>query len=273
MKKKIHIKDKIDLEKIRLSGQAFRIRKSPEGSYRFICGGEVLDIIPEDLHTLSISCDEDKWREVWVPYFDLERSYDDIIKKSYGRHPYIDKAIDCGRGLRILKQNPWEMLITFIISQRKSIPAIASAVEAICKKYGSVSPADEGLYLFPTPEQMANANGEELSKCGLGYRVAYVLDAIERVYHREIDLKALYTLDDDELLKELLEIKGVGIKVANCVALFAYGRMGCVPVDVHIANAIEKDCGGESPFSLFGDDAGIIQQYVFYHQKHRGEPG
>ena len=264
----VSLKDTIDLEKIRISGQAFRICRMEDESYRFIHKDHIIYIRQIDDHKLEISCDRHEWDEIWSAYFDLDRSYDGIIDECYGRHPFIDRSIDCGRGLRILRQDPWEMLITFIISQRKSIPAIASSVESICKKYGTLVETDrERLYLFPTPGQLHGADADGLSECSLGYRVPYILDAIDRVNRRELDMDELFDYDDEALLSELLAVHGVGIKVANCVALFAYNRIGCVPIDVHIAHAI-AECGGKSPFDLYGDNAGIMQQYVFYYEKN-----
>jgi len=118
-----------------------------------------------------------------------------------------------------------------------------------------------------TPEEMKEATAEELAACGLGYRVKYILDAIQKVNSGELNLQAIAELPDNLLLEKLQAVMGVGIKVANCIALFAYGRTACVPVDVWIFRAIEKECRGISPFSLYGENAGIIQQYIFYYER------
>jgi N-glycosylase/DNA lyase len=180
-----------------------------------------------------------------------------------------------GKGLRILRQDPWEMLLTFIISQRKSIPAIASAVEALAARWGEPLPAErEELFAFPTPEAMAGATEAELRACSLGYRAPYVLDAVRKVTGGEVDLAALGKMEDEALFRALQAIRGVGRKVAECVCLFGYGRLSRVPVDVWIERAIREECGGCEPFSAYGDDAGIMQQYVFYAmRKSRGSTG
>jgi len=160
------------------------------------------------------------------------------------------------------------MLLTFIISQRKSIPAIIKSVEALSEKYGhDIVTEQESLRAFPSPEEMREATAEELTACGLGYRVKYILDAIHKVNSGELNLQSIAELPDNVLLEKLQAVMGVGIKVANCIALFAYGRTACVPVDVWIFRAIEKECGGISPFSLYGENAGIIQQYIFYYER------
>lgn len=266
----VTIKDDFDLEKIIDSGQCFRGKCLEDGSYRFISGDSVIYLRPKDREAgvYTVSCDQESWETIWFPFFDLERCYSEIAVLESGKHEFVDQAIAHGRGVRLLRQDPWEMLLTFIISQRKSIPAIIKSVEALSEKYGhDIVTEQERLKAFPSPEEMKEATAEELAACGLGYRVKYILDAIQKVNSGELNLKAIAKLPDDVLLEKLQAVMGVGIKVANCIALFAYGRTACVPVDVWIFRAIEKECGGISPFSLYGENAGIIQQYIFYYER------
>jgi len=264
----ITIEDDFDLEKIISCGQCFRTRRLLDGSVRFITGNNILYIANIRGNSYTISCDEETWNNIWIPYFSLETDYRVIRSKSISFHPFIDQAIDEGRGLRVLRQEPWEMLLTFIISQRKSIPAIASCVEQIAKQFGTeiVTPR-ERIMAFPTPEQMARATLQDLQGCSLGYRSRYVLDAISCVLSGELQLEKLRNLDDAQLVDALLQVKGVGLKVANCVGLFSYGRLSMVPIDVWIKRAISNQCAGCDPFPLYGDVAGVIQQYVFYYEK------
>lgn len=265
----IEIKDDFDLEKISLSGQCFRVRKFDNGIYRFITGDNIIYIQEAENQKFNVSCNMNEWKEIWSVYFDFDRSYRDIFEKEGKKHPFIHKAMVYGRGLRILHQNPWEMLLTFIISQRKNIPSISKSVEMLASKYGHrIDTEYETIHLFPSPQEMTYASEDELAKCSLGYRVPYILDAVHQVLTGTLDLDALFELNDEELLKKLQTVHGVGKKVANCVALFAYGRTACVPIDVWISRAINNDCKGESPFYLFGKNAGIIQQYVFYYKKY-----
>ena len=266
----VTIKDDFDLEKIIDSGQCFRGKCLEDGSYRFISGESVIYLRPEDREAgvYTVSCDRESWETTWFPFFDLERCYSEIAVLESGKHEFVDQAIAHGRGVRLLRQDPWEMLLTFIISQRKSIPAIIKSVEVLSEKYGhDIVTEQERLKAFPSPEEMKEATAEELAACGLGYRVKYILDAIQKVNSGELNLKAIAKLPDDVLLEKLQAVMGVGIKVANCIALFAYGRTACVPVDVWIFRVIEKECGGISPFSLYGENAGIIQQYIFYYER------
>ena len=266
----VTIKDDFDLEKIIDSGQCFRGKCLEDESYRFISGDSAIYIRSEDREAgvYTVSCDQKSWETIWFSFFDLERCYSEIAVLESGKHEFVDQAIAHGRGVRLLRQDPWEMLLTFIISQRKSIPAIIKSVEALSEKYGhDIVTEQERLKAFPSPEEMKEATAEELAACGLGYRVKYILDAIQKVNSGELNLKAIAKLPDDVLLEKLQAVMGVGIKVANCIALFAYGRTACVPVDVWIFRAIEKECGGVSPFSLYGENAGIIQQYIFYYER------
>lgn len=268
MKTKITIQDDFDLDKIAFCGQCFRAKKFDDGMFRFIKGEEVLYIKREGQENFLISCDKEKWDFIWHPYFDLSRNYKSLRTKEDYREGFLAKAIDCGRGLRILRQDKWEMLITFIISQRKSIPAIAGSVEKLCEKYGKIIKTEyETLYSFPDSKALAGAYKEDLSKCSLGYRTDYIMDAAKKVDSGEIDLTAIEKCSDEELFETLLTIRGVGKKVANCVLLFGYSRTARAPVDVWISRAIETEFQGVNPFSNYGDDAGIIQQYIFYYEK------
>lgn len=266
----IEILDDFDLEKTASCGQCFRAKTVDGGLFRFVSGDHVVYIKELGDHQFSVSCTENEWKETWSRYFDLERSYKNLYYEERDKHDFVRMAMDCGRGIRILRQDPWEMLVTFILSQRKSIPAISKAVEALSEKYGHPIETDhEVIYSFPTAVEMADATVDGLQKCGLGYRVPYIYDAVQRVNSGTLNLKTLADYNDEELFQELQTVQGVGKKVANCICLFGYGRFGRVPVDVWIARAVEEDCCGEDPFLLFGNNAGIIQQYVFYYMKNR----
>ncbi len=267
---RISIQDDFDLDKIIDCGQCFRAKKMDDGVYRFVTGEHILYLKAVSDSDYDISCTEEEWNRIWHPYFDLDRDYASVRQAAESCCTSLIRDAACsGRGIRVLRQDPWEMLITFIISQRKSIPAIAGSVEALCRTFGTRIREDHS-YSFPAPEALANAPEELLKSCSLGYRLGYIRDAACKVSSGDLDLGALNELGDDELKEALMSVKGVGVKVANCVSLFGYGRCGCVPVDVWINRAIEQ-CGEEDPFAAFGENGGIIQQYVFYHMKHTHE--
>ena len=335
----IKITDDFDLEKIRCSGQIFRMKKvAVDGgahhahhahhAYTLINGSNILQI--QELESSSavstegtasaakiidalsnkvlkaseltsreylISCSQDEVKKIWHPFFDLGRNYVQIRKQFSGKNDFIDDCLSFGRGLRILKQDPWEMIVTFIISQRKSMPAIATCVEKLCAAFGDrisferaqsaavlggsaqcgstqysaaqgiavLSGSTQGdLYTFPSAEKLAALNEDTLLKCGLGYRAAYVLDAARKVNSSELSIQECKDLPDEELFSKLCEIRGVGSKVANCIMLFGFGRTSCAPIDVWISRVIDQEFAGTNPFPTFGSYAGIIQQYMFF---------
>lgn len=267
----IRIKDDFDIDKIIFSGQCFRpcIVNSDDKiyTYRFITKDHVLYMNKTDKNdTYEISCSKKEWEDIWEDYFDIKLDYSSVRLSIRKEDRYMIECADCGNGIRILNQDKWEMLISFIISQRKSIPAIRSCVEKLCERYGKKIKTDrESVYLFPTPDKLINVSQDELSECGLGYRVGYIMDAVKKVYFGEIDLELISDLDDESLYDELIKIKGVGTKVANCVMLFSYHRTGRAPVDVWIKRVIEEHYAGIDPFPSYKENAGIMQQYVFYH--------
>lgn len=287
----VKINDDLDLDKIKRSGQCFRVASTEDGLFRMISKDKVLLIREsterEGRHVrdrvFEISCSPEEWEGFWSEYLDLKRSYSAIRKRSLGKSPLIDAAMGFGCGLRILRQDPWETLITFIISQRKSMPAIATSVEAICMRFGSTMEsggeadffdladrrAPGKLHAFPTPAQLQSASEDELRECGVGYRASYIAKTARMVAAGEVNLHDAATLADEELFTELKKLPGVGDKVANCVCLFGYGRSSLVPVDVWIARAISEECDGCDPFEQFGGDAGIMQQYVFHYMTQR----
>lgn len=269
----IEITDDFTLSRIADSGQCFRVKCLDNGAYRFITGRHILHISPIAGHRYEVDCTLPEWRDIWFPYFDLGRDYERLRSRVPDTDPYMKNAADYGAGLRILRQDPWEMLVTFIISQQKTIPSISSSVEKIAQLYGeAVGTAHGTVHLFPTAEQMRHAASKELGQCRLGYRTPYILDAISRVSSSELDLNALYGYDDTALLDALKSVHGVGDKVANCVALFAYGRTALVPVDTWIKKVIDGVYHGHNPFLRYGGVAGIMQQYIFYYaQQHKGE--
>ena len=265
---RITINDDFDLDKTANCGQCFRAKEIEDGIFRFITKASVIYIRKIEANIFDVSCDADEWTNIWENYFDLATNYQKIRSDISKLNDYLKKAAQLGEGIRILKQDPFETLISFIISQRKSIPSIKTSVERIAAKYGKpVTTEYETVNLFPTLDEMKAVLPIDLSGCGLAYRADYIKDAIDKLNEGVIDLEALWHKSDDELTEELKQIRGVGDKVANCVALFAYHRVDRVPIDVWIARAINDDFNGHNFFADIEENAGIAQQYVFYAKK------
>lgn len=282
------IKDDFDLRKIIESGQCFRAKELKENFFRFIHGKEIIylrqlseeeverhlekglsDRAKKERAFFEVSCTPEEWKSIWISYFDLENRYASFRRRIPKEDRFLKLAAKEASGIRILRQEPFELLLTFIISQRKSIPAIQGALELIATKYGKVVKTPyERLHLFPSPEELSKVTLEDLKDCKLGYRAPYVLDAIERVYRGDLVVEELYHLPDEELLEALKGVHGVGTKVASCIALFAYGRTAMAPVDTWIQQVIDNKYEGINPFPAYGEIAGILQQYIFYYAIH-----
>lgn len=260
------VQDDFDLDKIIGCGQCFRPRRLEDGSYLFLTGRRLLRIEPLSEGRFRADCPEEEWNGFWAGYFDLSRNYARIRRSVPASDPFLRRAAACGAGIRILRQDPWETLVTFLISQRKNIPGIRTSVNRLCTLLGEPLFRQGGTeHAFPSPSDIAAAPDEALSACGLGYRLPYVRSAAEQVLSGRVDPDALGREDGETLTRTLLSFRGVGKKVADCVSLFAYGRCDCAPVDVWIARMIRQHYGGRNPFCAYGDDAGILQQYMFYY--------
>lgn len=263
----VTIRDDFDLDKILESGQCFRPEKLADGRYRFLSGNALLFLTPLGGRQYDAAWYGAGW-DFWAGYFDLGRDYAALRRSLQGQSPYLDKALQFGSGIRILRQDAWEMLVTFIISQRKSIPAIRTAVERLARCCGQplLAEGDE-VHFFPTAAQVAALSEEQLAGCGLGYRTPYLQHAAAQAACGALDLDALADLPDDALFARLLTLDGVGRKVANCVCLFGYGRTAMAPIDVWVQRLIDDEFGGIDPFPAYGQQAGIVQQYLFYYKR------
>ena len=272
------------MKKIAESGQIFRFNVYDD-EYSLVAGDKLL-FIKEDDDGYILSCSKSEFEEFWADYFDLRLDYSDFEKNIPEDDLFLINAAEYSYGIRILNQDKWEMLISFIISQRKSIPAIKSSIEKLARTYGKkidmqvpdfIKNIDKNseFFAFPTPKALADASIDDLNACSLGYRSPYIEASAKAVYRGDIDLEDLSNLDDNELLAALMSLKGVGIKVANCVALFGYHRIAAFPIDVWIKRMIDEHYDGEFPLKLYDGYAGVIQQYIFYYgresTKHAGK--
>ncbi len=260
----------LDIRKIADSGQTFRMAfddaiSAERGSdvYRCLAGERLCYAGAGKIWYDARLChDEAADDAFWKKYFDLDTDYEAMAASIDPDDTYLTRAAEFGRGIRILRQDPWEMLITFIISQRRSIPSIKTCVEALCRRWGrEILP---GVYAFPSAEDLAGASMAELSDCSLGYRTEYVYLAAQGVASGSIDLAAWAELSDGELMQKLLALRGVGPKVANCVSLFGFYRIGAFPIDVWIDRVLKEYYPNGFPMDRYRGYAGVMQQYMFY---------
>lgn len=245
-------------------GQCFRFTKISEEEYELIAKGRVLDIKKTNNGWLFADIDEIEFKESFLDYFDLTRDYGEIIK-SFSSDKNISLAAESGSGIRIFRQDPWETLVSFIISQNNNIPRIKKIINSLCELLGE---ENGGYYSFPSALAIKNAGIEGLAPIKSGFRAKYIIDAAEKVASNEISLDYIANCGYEEALGELKKIKGVGDKVANCVLLFGFGYYEAFPIDVWVKRVIEKYYGADFDPKTLGAFAGIAQQYLFYHERN-----
>ncbi len=257
----------LNLSAIADSGQCFRWRKREDG-YVIPALGRVLRIRETPGGALELDCPEEEYALLWRAYFDLDTDYGAMAAVLPKEDGYLRAAAEYGRGIRILRQDPWETLVTFLISQRKNIPAIRQAVEKLCLTVGRVIEEDEEgpIYAFPFPAELKRLGEEGLRACGLGYRAPYVLRAAE--VFSDTDLNGFRGLTDEALLQALRALYGVGPKIAQCVMLFGFHRLNAFPVDVWIQRVADRRYPGGLRPERFSPFAGVMQQYMYAYERY-----
>ncbi len=254
-------------------GQCFRFEKIEEGYYKIIAKNRVLYIKQDEEGIFLFPCTKEEFYGIWYDYFDLGMDYGEI-KEILSSDKVLKEAADFGPGIRLLNQDPFECLISFIISQNNRIPMIQKVIANISRKWGEKSGED---YLFPSLEELKEADCESLMECKTGFRHKYITDCLNRLESGEISLKEISSMDTGRAKAELMKIKGVGTKVADCVLLFSFKRREVFPTDVWIKRVMEYFYfdGREAPIAeihgfaeeKWGPLAGFAQQYLFYYAR------
>ena len=268
----IKTEDDFDLNQIADSGQCFRWTRISGSAYRIIAGKKCLYITALGNGRYELECPEEDQAGFWQDYFDLGESYRKIRSRiDPEQDPFLWEAAGSEKGIRILRQDPWEMLITFIISQNRNIPAIRRSVELLAETCGEKRTDTKGkvYYAFPEPEAAAALTEKELTDCRLGYRCKYVHAAAEAVSCGKFDLNSLREADSTAAVDALTSLFGVGIKVANCVSLFGLHHTDAFPVDVWMKKILAEQYPAGYPYERHSPYNGIYQQYMFAYYRHR----
>ncbi len=269
-------------------GQCFRWEKEVDGSYTIVAFRHAINLRTEGL-------DQDKclyidnatiedWDNLWRSYFDIDRDYGQlkktILKMDKSKH--MKEAIVFGAGMRILNQDRWETIISFILSQNNNMARIKKCVEGVCQHFGEPIGEYKGKmrYSFPTPERLAEIEEAELDVCKLGYRAKYISQTARKLVGDGVDtLEMLADADKSEVNTYLRTLSGIGPKVANCITLFAFRKYDSFPVDVWVKRIMsvlygldEGDLAGMERFAAekYGDLGGFAQQYLFFYARERG---
>ena len=268
----IQINDDFDLDKIARSGQCFRWHQTGEDAWRIVHTGQYLTIRALGEGKFRLSCSEETFHAHWRSYFDLDEDYRRIRAKIRAADdPFLYAACTYGKGIRILRQDPWETMVSFIISQNKNIPAIKNCIALLCDAAGEHMTDDTGeaYAVFPSPEAILGMSEEQLMACRLGYRWKYVQAAALAVAEGGLDFSSLISTEDEETLARLMAVPGVGVKVANCVSLFGLHHMDAFPVDIWIKKILANEYPEGYPMDCYRPYNGIYQQYMFFYYRER----
>ena len=257
-------------------GQCFRFNAIDENTYFGIAKGKALKISQNGGTVTFYDTTEEDFRNIWFDYFDLARDYGEI-KKHLSNDSIMKEAISYGEGIRILRQDLWETVISFIISSSNNIPRIKGIIERFCEQYGrEIRYMGNTYYSFPDIETTASLSREDLSVIRAGYRDKYILDAAKKFFTGELSNEYISQLSRADAKKALMTINGVGNKVSDCILLFGLGHADSFPVDVWIKRIMEYCYFNEeqsietiSRFAdeRFGDMGGFAQQYLFFYAR------
>ena len=286
-----------DVKQILECGQCFRWDKISDTNYIIVAYGRVIEVLQEGDKATIYNSNEEDFNNIWINYFDLERDYDEI-KTELAKDEILRKSVDFGYGIRILNQDPFEMLISFIISARNSIPSIKKTVKKICEAWGErIEYKGVEYYTFPTPKAIKEATLEDIQGTGASFRSKYIVDTIKKVNDAievkedmalnpdkyperpeilDFDLDYIMSLNDDDCHIALQKFMGVGAKVADCIMLFSMAKHSSFPVDVWVKRAMihfyvapDVSLNKMRVFARdkFGVLSGMAQQYLFYYAR------
>ena len=256
-------------------GQCFRFFPDGDDEFSGVAHGRLLRVLDKKDAIVLKDVDEAEFNSRWRDFFDLDTDYS-AITSAFEEDEIVSAAVRSCPGMRLLNQEPFETLITFIISANNNIPRIRKIVEAICRLCGDRINCEGERYAFPSPEQLAALSEEDLKKCGAGYRAAYIAETSKVIADRKVDLNAVEKLEYTAAKKELCRLKGVGPKVADCILLFSMHKKNAFPMDVWIKRTLNVLFGFtpkndkeamEFARDRFGEWGGIIQQYLFWYAR------
>lgn len=247
-------------------GQCFRWNADENGVYRGVAHGRAARVWTEN-GSVCISGTMEDFRNIWYGYFDLDRDYVSA-REAISIDEYTRSAAEYGAGIRILRQDKWEALCSFIISQCNNIPRIKNIVETLCTCFGDpVELEGKTFYTFPNAEKVAALSEADLAPLRCGYRAPYIIGAAKAVADGSLDLDALAQSDFSTAFKTLKAMNGIGDKVANCVILFGLCIPDAFPIDVWMKKALAAHYPKDFDPKVFGKNAGLAQQYIFYYAR------
>lgn len=253
-----------DLEQTLDCGQSFRWHKVDENQFSGVAYHKFLTVSQTDTTICFHNTSLEEMEQIWIPYFDLDRNYQSLQKK-FAKDSVLKQAIQFAPGIRVLRQEPWETTVSFIFSQNNNIARNKGMIQRLCESFGEeISPSQ---FAFPSPQLLSHQTLEELAPVRAGFRGKYLLDAAQKATADTSFLTKPYSLPLEEARNWLMQIKGVGPKVADCILLYGFGQLEAFPRDVWIIRAMETFYPQGFPENL-KPWAGLAQQYLFHYIRH-----
>lgn len=254
--------EELNLKKTFECGQCFRWNVNNEGKYFGTAGEYPAYVFERQGKVIVDSCAP---KAFWEYYFDLDTDYSAADESFRGYSVYLDECSANGKGIRILRQDPWEAVCSFIISQCNNIKRIQGIVERLCEYFGEEAEFDgKKTFLFPSAESLSKLEPEDLAVIRSGYRAEYIVSAAKSITAGILDLDSLFEMDWPEAVRTLKCQKGIGEKVANCIVLFGFHHLEAFPVDTWIRKALKEFFPAGFDPNQLGPYAGLAQQYIFY---------
>ena len=246
-------------------GQCFRFKEISENYYIMVAFKKALKIKKENNLIIFENTNKEDFENIWKDFFDLKTDYNEIWKSLKNISPLLKEAYYFAPGIRILRQEPWETLCSYIISQNNNIPRIKKIISKLCTEFGERIENTE-YFSFPSAKTLACKTEKDLEIIKAGFRAKYIIDAAKKVANKEVNLEIIKNLPNEEAKENLMKIKGVGEKVASCTLLYGFHRLDVFPIDVWIKKVMEKYFKGKS-HGIFGKYAGVAQQYLYHYSR------
>ena len=271
----LKIKNNFDLKSTITCGQIFRYIDNDD-EFTIILKDRVISLKEEKDNIIIESSKEENLKEIIYDYFDLNRDYDNIEKMIIEKDKKITDAINFSRGLKMIHQDPFETLIAYIISQNNRVPSIAHALNLISKNYGEkVIFKNKEYYLFPSIEKLSELTIDDFRNCKVGFRDKYLYGIMNSIKNSELDLESIYNMNSEDSLKYLMNFKGIGMKVASCILLFAYQKFDVYPVDTWVKKYMKDiyNLEGEKnikefTYNTYKEYSGLAIQYMFNYKRN-----
>ena len=274
---KIKINKPFKLDDTVTCGQIFRFYKQDDASYDIILKDRVINVYMEDNYLCVSSNNEENLEKIITNYFDLDNNYDAVNEYLKKQDSKLSDAINFSKGLMMIKQDPFETIIEYIISANNGVAQIANALNNIAIKYGKkVLFNNKEYYLFPQYKDLKDVSIEDLRECKVGFRDKYLKSIIDKLNNNEIDINEYYDLSTYDALNKLMENNGIGPKVASCILLFAYQKYDVFPIDTWVKKVMKNDYGiigekniREFAIKTYGKYSGIAIQYLFNYGRNK----